>query len=695
MNKPGPTKAALLRRVSDLEQRLQEAEATIEALRREAAAGGPQEAAARKNEQLERLSRDLETERALLHQASFPQMNPNPVLEADTTGRITYSNQAARETIQKLGGTAAISDFLPGDFDEIVATARRTGAKDFRREVQVADAYFLVTVSYVEMFNAVRVYTTDITQRKHAEEALMRAKQEWERTFDAVPDLIAILDNNHRILRGNRAMAQALGVEPQDLVGKICYEQMHRTACPPDICPHSELLRDGQGHAAELRELDLDLLVTVSPLLDDQGRLLGSIHVARDITARKQAEAALQQAHHELEHRVAARTAELQQTVAQLQEEVLVRLEVDGALKSERQRFYDVLEMLPAYLVLLAPDYHVPYANRFFTERFGESRGLRCFEYLFGRTEPCEICETYTVLKTNAPHRWEWNGPDGRIYDIYDFPFTDVDGSPLIMEMGIDITEHKRAEEEVRKLNEELEMRVQERTAQLEAANQELEAFSYSVSHDLKAPIRAIDGFSRMLMLEHAAQLDAEALRLLEVIRQNTDFMARLIDDLLALSRLGRHELRKAWIDLAAMSTTAFGELKAQASGRQLDLTIKELPPAFGDPSLLNQVLVNLLTNACKYSKFEETASIEVGGWRAGGENVYYVKDNGVGFDMRFENKLFGVFQRLHGTKDFEGTGVGLAIVQRILQRHGGRVWAEGKVGEGATFYFALPMAED
>ena len=245
----------MLRRVSDLEQRLQEAEATIEALRREAAAGGPREAAARKNEQLERLSRDLETERALLHQPSFPQMNPNPVLEADTTGRITYSNQAARESIEKLGGAAALSDFLPGDFDEIVATAKMTGAKDFQRQVQIADAYFLVTVSYLEMFNTVRVYAVDITQHKRVEEALSRAKREWERTIDAVPDLITILDQDHHIVRANRAMAETFGVAPAELVGKPCYEYMHQTPCPPAVCPHSLLLLDGREHTAELREL--------------------------------------------------------------------------------------------------------------------------------------------------------------------------------------------------------------------------------------------------------------------------------------------------------------------------------------------------------------------------------------------------------------------------------------------------------
>ena len=283
-----------------------------------------------------------------------------------------------------MAGLRPFSDFLPGDFDEIVATARMTGEKDFRREVQIADAYFLVTVSYVEMFNTVRVYAIDITRRQRGEEALIRAKQEWERTFDAVPDLIAILDNNHRILRGNRAMAQALGKEPRDLVGKFCYEQMHGTACPPDICPHSRLLQDGQGHAAELRELDLDLLVTVSPLLDDQGRLLGSVHVARDITERKRAEQALQQAHHELEHRVAARTAELQQTVAQLQEEVAERLAAEKALQAVSVYARSLIEASLDPLVTISPEGKITDVNRATEEATGIRPGASDWQRLFG-----------------------------------------------------------------------------------------------------------------------------------------------------------------------------------------------------------------------------------------------------------------------------------------------------------------------
>jgi signal transduction histidine kinase len=253
----------------------------------------------------------------------------------------------------------------------------------------------------------------------------------------------------------------------------------------------------------------------------------------------------------------------------------------------------------------------------------------------------------------------------------------------------------RKAEEEILRLNEELEQRIRERTTELEFANRELESFSYSVSHDLKAPIRAIQGFSRMLVGEHAAQLNTEGVRLLNVITSNTKFMAALIDDLLALSRLGRQEIRKASINLTAMARQIFEQLQSQEPERDLQFIIKDLPPSHGDPSLIKQVMVNLLTNAAKYTKPKKTAVIEVGGKDEEKENIYYVQDNGIGFDERYADKLFGVFQRLHSSEEYEGTGVGLAIVERIIERHGGRVWAAGKVDEGATFYFTLPKNGD
>ncbi|MCL4500469.1 MAG: response regulator [Deltaproteobacteria bacterium] len=254
-----------------------------------------------------------------------------------------------------------------------------------------------------------------------------------------------------------------------------------------------------------------------------------------------------------------------------------------------------------------------------------------------------------------------------------------------------EVGRRQETEEELQVINEELEQRVRERTSELEAVNKELESFSYSVSHDLKAPIRAIEGFSRMLMGEHAQKLDAEALRLLRVICENTKMMHHLIDDLLALARLGRQPLKKSVIDLGGMAGQVFQRLKAQVPQRNLQLIIKDLPPAYGDHSLLYQVMTNHLDNAIKYTRSKETAIIEVGGRAEGTETIFYVKDNGIGFDERYRGKIFGAFQRLHSLEEYDGTGIGLAIVQRIILRHGGRVWAEGRVNDGATFYFALP----
>jgi len=251
--------------------------------------------------------------------------------------------------------------------------------------------------------------------------------------------------------------------------------------------------------------------------------------------------------------------------------------------------------------------------------------------------------------------------------------------------------------EQVSRSHHDLEAKVAQRTQALEGTNAELESFSYSVSHDLRAPLRAIHGFARILLEDHQTKLDPEAQRLLGVIDQNTRRMGQLIDDLLSFSRLGRKELASARVDMTEMARVVADELRRAEPERngQLEVRIDPLRPAQGDRALLRQVLSNLLQNAMKFTRAQPHAQIEVGSRPDGTETVYYVKDNGAGFDARYVDKLFGVFQRLHSTEEFEGTGVGLAIVKRIVQRHGGRVWAEGKLNEGATFYFSLPDGEN
>ncbi len=375
------------------------------------------------------------------------------------------------------------------------------------------------------------------------------------------------------------------------------------------------------------------------------------------------------------------------------------RKQVEAKLQASEARYRAVIESQVDLISRYLPDTTLTFVNDAYCHFFGKAREELLGEsYLFmiapeyrevvrKETEdlaknPRPLVGEYVNYRYDGQERWiQWavqciGDENGRTVEI--------------QAVGRDITERKLAEQEISRLNEALEQRVIERTAQLEAANKELEAFSYSVSHDLRAPLRAVDGFSRILLEDHASQLPEEINRLLKIIRENTQQMGKLIDDLLAFSRLNRQPLNKQIVNNMDLVHQVLKTLQGDLEGRQVEIEIGDLPGCQGDPTLLRQVWMNLLSNALKFTRERDVAHIEIGCEERDQEQVFFVKDNGVGFDMQYAHKLFGVFQRLHRADKFEGTGVGLAIVQRIIHRHGGRVWTEAEPNVGAGFYFVI-----
>jgi PAS domain S-box-containing protein len=371
--------------------------------------------------------------------------------------------------------------------------------------------------------------------------------------------------------------------------------------------------------------------------------------------------------------------------------------------KRAEERFRLAVESAPNGMVMIDGEGRIILVNRQTEKLFGYGR-----DELIG--QPVEVLVPERIRGKHIEYRSSFFakptvramgvGRDlyGRRKDGSEFPVEiglnpiESEGGMVVLSAIVDITERKQAEAEIRKFSGELEQRVVERTAQLETANKELEAFSYSVSHDLRAPLRAIDGFSRILLKDFAAGLPDDVKGYLQDIRGNTQQMGQLLDDLLAFSRLGRQPIRKQRVAVNRLVKECLDELRTEQERRLVDVRVGELPACQADPALLKQVWINLLSNAFKYTGKQEAAAIEVG-CRTGtqpGKCIYFVKDNGVGFDMKYAGKLFGVFQRLHRAEDFPGTGVGLAIAQRIVQRHGGRIWAEAQPNRGATFSFSL-----
>lgn len=409
----------------------------------------------------------------------------------------------------------------------------------------------------------------------------------------------------------------------------------------------------------------------------------------------------LEAAQYDLERKVAERTRDLTRTNEALQREIAER----GHAEKRARQMSDRLQLAAQAAGLGVWDWDLRTNAIVWDERMydlcGVDRAADPAEAGWRCMHPDDKPAMETLVERAPREGGTWISelrvvwPDGtvRALELYAQVVRDEDGRPQRMAgIAFDITERKRAAEEVLRLNRELEQRVAERTAELSAANKELESFVYSVSHDLRAPIRHMSGFLALLQQKLPSGFDQQGQRYLSVVVEANQRMGHLIDDLLSFSRMSRQELSKHPVDLAAVIRDVIRELEPDVRGRTIAWEIADLPPVTGDASLLRSVFSNLLSNAVKFTRPKSSARITIG--RAASEAnevVFFVRDNGVGFDPSYTSKLFGVFQRLHRAEEFEGTGVGLANVRRIVERHGGRTWAEGRVDEGATFYVALP----
>ncbi len=409
----------------------------------------------------------------------------------------------------------------------------------------------------------------------------------------------------------------------------------------------------------------IEVSLTVSPIRNARGEIIGVSSIARDITEQQRAREALER---------------------------------HAATLREQAQMLDLANVLARDL-----EDRIILWNAGMEKMYGWSKSEalgRVSHELFRSILPMPVEKIRAILLQQG--RWEGElrhfRKDGRqiVVATQWVLHTDGEGKPAaILELNNDVTERREAEDQIRRMNAELEERVHERTAELRQANLEMEAFTYSVAHDLRAPLRHIDAFTRILFEDFSENLPPQAHRYLENIRQGSRNMSQLVDDLLNLARVGRQELKRQPIPLRTVVQEVKSDLERETQGRNIRWRIGDLPVVEGDAGLIKQVFANLLSNAVKYTRPRPVAEIEVGTQKHNGETAIYVRDNGVGFNMKYADKLFGVFQRLHRQEEFEGTGVGLATVERIVRKHGGRVWADAAVDKGATFYFTTAALRD
>jgi PAS domain S-box-containing protein len=369
--------------------------------------------------------------------------------------------------------------------------------------------------------------------------------------------------------------------------------------------------------------------------------------------------------------------------------DVTDRKNAEEEIRKKTEQIEDILESITDGFIAMDSNFCITYANKRISEMIGYSAETIIGKYVWDQFPEAVGSETYKAFnKAFTEQKYvcheDYYAPSSLWQENHIYP--SAGGLSVFVR---DISERKKAEKEILLFNENLEKKVVERTLQLEAANKELESFSYSVSHDLRTPLRAVNGYAMMLKEDFGSKLGAEGDRVINIIMDNARRMGQLIDDLLTFSHLGRKEIKSQNVDINEMVKMCIKELLLNEV-KKYQVKVRELPQCQADGAMLKQVWMNLIGNAIKYSSKQDLPKIEIGFTSDKKRDIYYVKDNGVGFDMQYSNKLFGVFQRLHSNDQFEGTGVGLALVKRIIDKHGGEIWVEAHLNEGATFYFSL-----
>ena len=632
------------------------------------------------------LTQRKEAERAVAHLASIVTSSNDPIIGIDLCGTVTSWNRAAEE----LYGYAAheiigqpLSWIIPAslldqEFHILERVTRGETIKHYetvRRRRDGTEVTVSLTVSPVidpqnRIIGASKI-ARDITEQKRVEKALRRSEQDLSDFFENASTGLHWVGPDGIILRVNQAELDLLGYSREEYVGHHIAEFHVDQVCIQDILGRlsgGETLRE---YPARIRCKDgsiLDVLIN-SNVLFEEDQFVHTRCFTRDVTDRKRAEAALRESEDRF-HTMADNISQFAWTA-----------DPTGWIFWYNQRWYEytgtTFEEMQGWGWKKV--HHPDHVDRVVT-KWQQA-------HIIG--EPWE--DTFPLRGLDGAYRWFLSRA---------LPIRDAEGQiTRWFGTNTDITELREAQASLLASEERLKRQssaLAESNKELAESVKELEGFSYSVSHDLRAPLRTIDAFSRIVEEDHGPHLNAEARRCLTIVRKASDDAGELIDDLLEFSRLGRQGMNFSVVNMAKLAQESVDDLRTMQEGRQIHLTIGDLPPCRGDRRFLKLVWVNFFTNAFKYTKNRNESRIEVG-WMPDDERaesvIYYVKDDGVGFDMKYVHKLFGVFQRLHRKEDFEGTGVGLAIVQRIVLRHGGRVWAEGKVDGGATFFFSLRKA--